>query len=125
MVGNVMYMEFPSTDIDRAQRFWNGVLGWKFGKGLTEEFDYPMAQTGPDTAVAISPGDVPGHPNVYIETANLDAALARVPELGGEVSEIREVPAHLAAEIPSQSLGGRFAECKDSEGNVFNLFQRA
>jgi predicted enzyme related to lactoylglutathione lyase len=121
----VAFMEFPSKDIDRAQRFWSGVLGWEFGKGLAEEFDYRVAQTGPDAAVAISPGDEPGHPNLYIETVDLDVALARVLELGGEVGEIRAVPDRLIAEIPSAAPGARFAECKDSEGNVFNLMQRA
>ena len=85
-------MEFPSKDIDCAQRFWSGVLGWEFGKGLAEEFDYRVAQTGPDAAVAISPGDEPGHPNLYIETVDLDVALARVLELGGEAGEIQAVP---------------------------------
>ena len=83
-----------------------------------------MAQTGPDAAVAISPGDEPGNPNLYIETVDLDVALARVLELGGEAGE-RAVPARLIAEIPSAAPGARFAECKDSEGNVFNLMQRA
>ncbi len=125
MEGRVTYMEFPSKDIDRAQQFWSGVLGWEFGSGLTEEFDYRMSQIGPDIGVAISPGDEPGHPNVYMETADLDAALVRVQELGGEVGEVREIPARLAAEIPSLAINnGRFAECKDTEGNIFNLFQR-
>jgi hypothetical protein len=57
MEGRVTYMEFPSKDIDRAQQFWNGVLGWEFGSGLNDEFDYRMAQVSPDSAVAISPGD--------------------------------------------------------------------
>ncbi|MFL6069716.1 MAG: VOC family protein [Actinomycetes bacterium] len=124
MEGNVLYVEFPSEDIDRAQRFWSGVLGWDFGSGLTEEFDYRMAQTGPDTAVAITPADEPGQPNVYIETADLDTALVQVQELGGEAGEIREVPARLTAELRSASLYRRFAACKDSEGNTFHLLQR-
>jgi predicted enzyme related to lactoylglutathione lyase len=123
--GRVTFMEFPSKDIDRAQQFWSGVLGWEFGSGLTDEFDYRMAQVSPDTGVAITPGDEPGHPNVYMETADLDTALVRVQELGGEVGEVREVPAQLAAEIPSLAINNaRFAECKDTEGNIFNLVQR-
>jgi predicted enzyme related to lactoylglutathione lyase len=126
MEGRVMYMEFPSKNIDRAQQFWSGVLGWEFGSGLNDEFDYRMAQVSSDSAVAITPGDEPGHPNVYMETADLAAALARVQELGGEAGEVsRDVPELLAAEIPSLALNGRFAECKDTEGNVFNLFQRS
>jgi predicted enzyme related to lactoylglutathione lyase len=117
-------MEFPAEDVDRAQRFWSGVLGWQFGSGRTEGFDYRMARVGPDAAVAVTPADEPGHPNVYIETNDLDIALARVQELGGEAGEIRQVPDRITAEIPSASIHGRFAACKDSEGNVFHLWQR-
>ena len=125
MEGEVIAMEFPSEDIDRAQRFWSGVLGWEFGSGVTEDFDYRMAPLGPGRAVAITPGDLgQGYPNVYMETADIDTALARVRELGGEAGEIREIPARIAAEIPSGRFHGRFATCKDSEGNTFCLLQR-
>ena len=65
-----------------------------------------------------------GYPNAYMETADIDTALARVRELGGEAGEIREIPARLTAEIPSAEVHGRFATCKDSEGNTFCLLQR-
>jgi predicted enzyme related to lactoylglutathione lyase len=123
MPGKVKFMEFPSTDIDRAQRFWSGVIGWEFGSGLAEHFDYRMAQAGPDTGVALTPGDHPSHPNVYIETDDLDAALSKVQELGGEAGEARDIPERLTAEMPSLGLHGRIADCKDSEGNVFCLWQ--
>ena len=124
MKGSIVYMEFPAGDVERAQRFWSGVLGWTFGPGLTEGFDYRMARTGPDSGVAVTPADEPGHPNVYIETDDLDAALERVRELGGEAGEIRQVPERIASEIPAASLHGRFAGCMDSEGNAFHLWQR-
>ena len=44
MEGRVFCMEFPSLDVDRATRFWNGVMGWNFGSGVFEQFDYRMAQ---------------------------------------------------------------------------------
>jgi predicted enzyme related to lactoylglutathione lyase len=96
----------------------------EFGSGLTEGFDYRMARTGPDTGVALTPGDHPGHPNVYIETDDLDAALSKVQELSGEAGEIREIPERLTAEIPSLALHGPVADWKDSEGNAFCLAQR-
>ena len=126
MEGDVFYMEFPSEDIERAQRFWSGVLGWQFGNGLFDGYDYRMAQVDPGLAVAITPGDLgQGYPNVYLETSDLDTALARVRELGGEVGErIGEVPARITAEIPSAEVHGRFVTCKDSEGNTFCLMER-
>ncbi len=84
-------MEFPSTDVDRATRFWNGVMGWNFGSSLFEKYDYRMAQIASDAAVAVCPAVEQG-PNVYLETPDLEAALERVKELGGAVGEIRTVP---------------------------------
>jgi predicted enzyme related to lactoylglutathione lyase len=123
MEGRVFYMEFPSLDVDRATRFWNGVMGWNFGSGVFEQFDYRMAQIASDAAVAITPAVEQG-PNVYMETPDLESALERVKELGGAAGEIRDIPGLLTAELPSAALHGRFAGCKDSEGNMFHLWQR-
>ena len=30
MAGEVVHMEFPSADADRAQAFWSGLFGWQF-----------------------------------------------------------------------------------------------
>jgi hypothetical protein len=48
-----------------------------------------------------------------------------VKELGGTAGEIRDIPPLLTAELPSVALHGRFAGCKDSEGNMFHLWQRS
>jgi uncharacterized protein len=123
MEGSVLYMEFPSLNVDRATRFWSGVMGWNFGTRVFEHYDYRMAQIAPDAAVAVQPAVEQG-PNVYMETSDLDSALNRVKELGGTAGEIRDIPHLLTAELPSAALHGRFAGCKDSEGNMFHLWQR-
>ena len=124
MEGIVFYMEFPSQDVDRARRFWSGVMGWNFGSGVFENYDYRMAQVGSDAAVAVCPAVEQG-PNVYMETDDLEAALERVKELGGLAGEIRDVPPLLTANLPpSLAYDGRFAGCRDSEGNMFHLWQR-
>jgi hypothetical protein len=123
MEGRVFYMEFPSLDVDRATRFWNGVMGWNFGTRVFEQYDYRMAQIAPDAAVAVQPAVEQG-PNVYMETPDLEWALERVKELGGTAGEIRDIPPLLTAELPSAALHGRFAGGKDSEGNMFHLWQR-
>jgi predicted enzyme related to lactoylglutathione lyase len=54
----------------------------------------------------------PGHPNVYFDVDDIEAALATVGELGGEAGEKSPVPQM-----------GWFAACRDSEGNAFSLWQ--
>ena len=112
MAGEIVHIEFPAGDADRAQRFWGGLFGWSFGDSGMPDMDYRMAQTGPQAGAAIYPSDSRGHPNFYFDTDDIDASLAKVRELGGEAGEKAPVPTH-----------GWFAACKDSEGNAFHLWQ--
>jgi predicted enzyme related to lactoylglutathione lyase len=114
MAGEIVHIEFPSEDVDRAQRFWGGLFGWEFGDAGTPEFDYRMARTGESSGVAVFKGEIrkPGHPSYYFDTPDIDASRAKVAELGGEAEAKQPVEGH-----------GWFAKCKDSEGNEFHLWQ--
>jgi predicted enzyme related to lactoylglutathione lyase len=111
MAGEIVHIEFPAADAERAQQFWGGLFGWQFA-GMSEEFDYRMAQTGDMSGAAIMPSEERGHPNFYFNTDDIEASAAKVRELGGEAGEKTPVPGH-----------GWFAVCKDSEGNAFHLWQ--
>jgi predicted enzyme related to lactoylglutathione lyase len=111
MAGNVIHYEISATDVDRAQRFWNGVFGWEFGASVMPDGEYRMARTSEQAGAALMPGE-PGHPNVYFDVDDIEASLAKVRELGGEGDEKQPVPQM-----------GWFAACKDSEGNAFHLWQ--
>jgi predicted enzyme related to lactoylglutathione lyase len=111
MAGEVVHYEIQATDVERAKRFWEGVFGWEFGPSLSEEFDYRMARVSEGSGAALQPGD-PGHPNVYLDVADIDAAIGKVRALGGQADDKQPVPTH-----------GWFAACKDSEGNAFSLWQ--
>jgi len=112
MAGEIVHIEFPAGDPDRAQRFWTGLFGWEFGGSAMEGFDYRMARTGENSGAAIMPSDERGHPNYYYDTPDIEASSAKVRELGGEAADKMPVPTH-----------GWFASCKDSEGNEFFLWQ--
>jgi predicted enzyme related to lactoylglutathione lyase len=113
MAGEIVHIEFPAADADRAAAFWNGLFGWSFGASQMEGFDYRMAQTSPAAGAAVFPADErSGHPNYYYDTPDIGASIAKVRELGGEAGERSPVPTH-----------GWFAACKDSEGNAFHLWQ--
>lgn len=114
MAGEVVHIEFPSTDVDRAQRFWGGLFGWEFGATAMPDFDYRMAQTSERSGVAVFEATIrtPGHPSYYFDTDDIEASRAKVTELGGQAEEKQPVPTH-----------GWYAKCSDSEGNEFYLWQ--
>ena len=112
MAGEIVHIEFPSEDADRAQRFWNGLFGWEFGDSGMPGMDYRMARTGPESGAAIYQSDERGHAKYYYATDDIDASCARVRELGGTAGDKSPVPTH-----------GWFAACTDSEGNEFQLWQ--
>jgi predicted enzyme related to lactoylglutathione lyase len=111
MAGEIVHVEFPAEDTDRAQRFWGGLFGWQFGPAM-EGFDYRMAQTSPNSGVAVMKSDEPGHPNYYFQTDDIEASIAKVRDLAGTADDKQPVPSH-----------GWFSPCTDSEGNHFHLWQ--
>jgi predicted enzyme related to lactoylglutathione lyase len=112
MAGDIVHYEISASDVDRAQGFWSGLFGWEFGGSVMPEGDYRMARTGEKTGVALSGYGDPGHPNVYFDVDDIDAALAKVRELGGTADDKQPVPQM-----------GWFTACKDTEGNEFSLWQ--
>jgi len=113
MAGEVVHVEFPAADPDRAQRFWGGLFGWQFADSGMPGMDYRMAQTSETAGAAIMPSEQVGHPNFYFATDDIEASLAKVRELGGQGADKMPVPGH-----------GWFAACSDSEGNAFHLWQQ-
>ncbi len=114
MAGEIVHIEFPSEDADRAQRFWSGLFGWSFGDSGMPGMDYRMARTGEGSGAAIYGRDVhDGHPKFYFACDDIDAALVTVSELGGRSEGKSPVPGM-----------GWFAPAWDSEGNAFHLWQQ-
>ena len=112
MAGEIVHVEYPADDVDRAQRFWSGLFGWQFGDSGMPGMDYRMAQTGPKSGAALYASEERGHPKYYYDVDDIDASCARVRELGGTAEAKTPVPTH-----------GWFAACADSEGNEFQLWQ--
>jgi uncharacterized protein len=114
MAGEVVHIEFPAEDADRAERFWGGLFGWSFQSSGMPDVDYRMGQAGGNAGAAIYQAeDRSGYPNYYYATDDIDASCAKVRELGGQADDKAPVPGH-----------GWFAACKDSEGNAFHLWQQ-
>ena len=113
MAGNIVHFELPAEDPDRAQRFWGSLWGWQFQDGGFEGVDYRLAQVDDTLGAAIAKSEQPqGYPNVYFDTDDIDASLAKVRDLGGQTEDKSPVPGM-----------GWFSMCKDTEGNTFGLWQ--
>jgi predicted enzyme related to lactoylglutathione lyase len=100
-------VEFPADDLDRARRFWHGVLGVELearreGEGTGVQTHGGGAELGVHPR-GPGPGDRVSLP--YFTVPDLTAAVERVVELGGEVIH----------------PGERYAICRDSEGSPFGL----
>jgi predicted enzyme related to lactoylglutathione lyase len=100
-------IEFPADDPDRARMFWSGVLGVELVDRSGGEGEGWQTAGGAPTLGVHERGKGPGdtHSLPYFEVGDLQAALRRVSELGGEVIH----------------PGDRWAVCRDSEGSPFGL----
>jgi predicted enzyme related to lactoylglutathione lyase len=106
----IRLIEFPADNPDRAQRFWTGVLGVELVDRSGDEGAGWQTATGAPTLGLHERGKGPGdtHSLPYFEVDDLDQALQRVRDLGGEVIH----------------PGARWAVCRDSEGSPFGLAGR-
>ncbi len=100
-------IEFPADEPERARRFWSGLLETELEPRSSDEGEgWQTHEAGPAVGVHArgrGPGDSFSLP--YFVVPSLEAALARVEELGGVVVH----------------PGTRWAICKDSEGSPFGL----
>jgi predicted enzyme related to lactoylglutathione lyase len=112
MAGEIVHFEVPATDPDRAVAFWSGLFGLEVGPSVMPDFTYRMFQAAPNQGGAIMQSDKPGSLITYHDTADIDASVTKVRELGGTADEKQPVPTH-----------GWFASCVDTEGNSFSLWQ--
>jgi predicted enzyme related to lactoylglutathione lyase len=113
MPGQMVHVEIPAGDTQKARDFWGSLFGWQWQafEGPTE---YHMTRFSETTGGAIyqpDPANKRG-PRVYFDVDDINAATARVAELGGEAGEAQPVPGM-----------GWFSINKDTEGNEFGLWQ--
>jgi hypothetical protein len=115
--GEFNHIEIPYDDEERAKRFYTGVFGWKFSQ--MQGFDgYDLFTSGPaELGGALGKrGESAGtETRNYIHVDSIDAAVAKVVELGGTITTPK-------SEIPGM---GWWAAGTDSEGNGLALYETA
>jgi predicted enzyme related to lactoylglutathione lyase len=85
-------------------------------------------EPGPNEGYEIATSGIPGgihggakgaSPYPFFAVDDMDAATARVAELGGEVIDM-----DIEGDAEQQAKTGRFKLCRDNQGSAFGLHQR-
>lgn len=114
----IVHVEIPAADSDAQKAFYSALLGWQVDEvPMGDDFTYTMFNTGGDINVALSPvgeGMNPGDVLLYFRSDDLDADMARVSELGGQVILPRQdVPGFGALGMFLDPTGNRVAFWQD------------
>ncbi|PRY69882.1 hypothetical protein B0I08_1014 [Glaciihabitans tibetensis] len=123
MSGQVVHFEIPAENVDRASEFYRSAFSWDVTpvKGM----NYWGLTTTPhdDEGSPLAPGAINGGlferdaklttPILTIDVADIDAALAKIEELGGATVQPK-------ADVPGMGFSAYFT---DSEGNLMGLWQ--
>ncbi|NNL58932.1 MAG: VOC family protein [Nitrosopumilus sp.] len=112
----VSWFDIPADDLDRAQKFYKDVFDWKFDK-WDGPMEYYMADTGKEEP-GINGGlakRMPGQMGITntITVPSVDEFTKKIVDNGGQLI-IKKMP------IPGI---GWFAQCTDTEGNVFGIIE--
>jgi uncharacterized protein len=108
MPGGPSHFELGVPDAARAKAFYGPLLGWEFE--ATRDHDAWIETDG--VRGGVHDRDDARTIVVYFEVADIEAAVSRVRELGGE-----------AADLEPEGSGGRYVACRDDQGVEFGLHQ--
>jgi uncharacterized protein len=119
-LGHFVWHELMTSDPKAAMAFYTEVLGWKtqpFADAGPEPYTMWVGSQGPLGGVMTLPEEAkkmgaPPHWMAHVEVANVDATVAKVKELGGNVY----VP---PTAIPTV---GRFSIIADPQGATLSVF---
>jgi predicted enzyme related to lactoylglutathione lyase len=118
---NVVHFEIPADNVQRAQKFYGELFGWKIEK-LTAPMpmEYWLITTGAEKGEM---GELGGgmmqrqapqqQITIYIDVPSVDAYVDKVQKLGGRVCYPKMA-------VPGM---GYFAVCLDPENNGFGIWE--
>jgi uncharacterized protein len=119
MAPTIVHFEIPSDNIERANKFYNDLFGWKMEK-MPGPMEYWMFATSANSKgeQTISGGVIERKMSnepitIYIGVKSVNDYAKKVEELGGKIIKPRtEVTGY-----------GWFAVCMDTENNIFALWE--
>jgi uncharacterized protein len=120
MTNPVSHFEIPVTDLDRAVRFYEVVLGTTLEKRTIDGYDmafFPRADGRPGASGALATGDV------YVPTKSGAIVYFDVPDIDAALDRARQLGSHVLYGKKDIGEAGYVAEVEDSEGNRLALSQ--
>jgi len=112
--GALVWNELASPDLESSKTFYGGLFGWEIAPFEGSPTPYLAIKNGDANNGGMRPLDPPGMPPhwlAYFGVEEIDAALAKAKELGGEV---------LAGPIDIQMA--KLGVVRDPQGAVFALY---
>jgi uncharacterized protein len=112
--GAVAWNELETRDPGRAKEFYGAVFGWEVEEEAMGEKTYTLATVDGTQVAGIAdvkgriPDEIPAHWMVYFGSVDVDEAVDKIKELGGQVM-------FGPIDIPA----GRFAMVTDPDGAAF------
>lgn len=113
----IVHFDVASEDPERAKKFYAALFGWKFQS--VPEFQYNLIETtNPDGTPGVRGGlgkrmDPSQRITNYFGVKSIDAAMEQVMKLGGKL---------VSPKMPVRGMG-YLANCIDTEGNMFGLWE--
>lgn len=119
-MATIVHFDISADDTGRAKAFYEQLFGWKIEK--IGPMDYYMISTNdlegkPGLGGGMAKREAGSHMGVtnFIGVASIDTTLEQITQLGGKVmSQPQPVPGY-----------GIMALCRDTEDNVFGIFEEA
>ena len=115
MNGELSFFEIGVGDAEQARAFYGALFGWQFSEPPSGQG--AMVETRPVPG-GIHGGDQGGGVYVFFAVEDMEAAVERVRELGGEAEAI---PGD--ANPDNVAKFGRFMLCRDDQGSAFGLHE--
>ena len=115
MAGDPAFFEIGVGDPLRGKAFYGALFNWDFTPGPTPG-GFMIGTAG--ISGGMHGGDPGAVPYIFFRVDDLDAALARVQELGGSVDDATD-----HREDGGVAEHGRFRLCKDDQGSGFGLHE--
>jgi uncharacterized protein len=111
-MSKIVHFEIPADDTTRAKQFWASLFDVEF-KTYEGPIEYHMFQNDDQTGGGLYPRQEGEQGLItYFAVDDIDAARAKVQELGGTSEDKAPVPGM-----------GWYARAVDTEGNAFSLWQ--